>query len=184
MNFIKYVKFLAMLAVLMLPGVLASCGSDDEPEPTPDIEGVKVFDPYNVCYAGVMTTEMPDPSNQLANPIDFRTNDTRFNFVIDTKRNVCTVKIIDAKFAQSMPAMLIHLENLTYDPKLRTVTGNNIIPKMEEGGQMVPAPGFPFTSFSAKFGDEYNGSVKVSFEVNIPRFGLCSGEFTSTGVVL
>lgn len=174
MKFVKAIKFLASLAVILFPAMLVSCNDDDDSEPTPP---QVVFDPNNACYTGIMESTVSMPNMPA---VTYQTKDSKWNFVIDTKKNTCTVKLIDARFSEKMPTMLLHLRDLKYDSRMQTVKGTDITPYVQEGDGMTPNDRFKFSKFEAIFADKAHSGVNVTFEVA----NMGTGKFTSTGIFL
>lgn len=178
MKFIKAIKFLALILTVSTGAMMVACGSDDEPDPDPNNGPQVVFDPNNCCFVGKMTTDFVHPVSQEVST--YESTETEYNFVIDSRRNLCTVKIINAKYAAMMPPILIQLKNLDYDYTNQTVSGKNIVAENEDAGVMVPNPRYTFSNFKATFADKEHSAVRVEFEVA----GIGNGTFVSTGIRL
>lgn len=170
MKFIKAIRFFMALAILGGSAALVSCSKDDEPE----VEQA-TYDVNNVTFSGVMETTAVRGEVEYT----YKTEDSKWTFVVDADNKTCTVTMTDAKFAEKMPPMVLQLRNLVFDPDTQTVTGENIQPYTKEGDGMTLNPMFVFTNFKATFNDRIRNKVSVTFEVA----GMGKGKFTSTGVV-
>ncbi len=179
-------RLLALLfgAVLCTP-VLTSCDSDDD-EPIV----IPVFDPANTLYKGETETNytLTSIADGSIMPGSYSTESIKFNLVLDTKRNLATVNIIDASFAQGMPALTLRIEGLAYNASKGLITGQNLSVKMLEGGQYTPYPDMTFTDFKAVYKDAAHTEVEILFTVSGkmgPRFNFDgTGEFESDGVLV
>lgn len=151
-------NFLYLIVALLAP-VFVSCSDDDKDEPTP----IPVYDSCNVLYKGTMTTSF----SAMGTIMDYSTEETEWNVIINEYDNTAIVKIINAKFAAMMPSQpLLVLENLKYNPTTNEVTGSNIIPKSKEGDGLTPNENFPFESFTATFNNKLRNITTIDFVVN------------------
>lgn len=167
-------------AMLAIPAAFTSCDDNNKDEPI----YIPVFDPYNACYKGVMESSFSMGMQDMT----FSTADTQWNVIIDIRTNRATLKIINACFAQGMPSLpVLKLEGLTYDSRMLTVTGTDIVPEVSEGSGFTPNENYTFKSVKITFKDGHS-DINATFEVNLKMPNgmetVGTGKFTSNGIIL
>lgn len=94
----------------------------------------------------------------------FTSEKTSYIVYLDKETSTATIKILNAQFAQMMPAMDILLKNIPFTSNANgfTISAEDITPNLADSAQ-TPFPSYPIQHFEATITD---GTISVNFNCN------------------
>ena len=131
-----------------------------------DLFTARTFDSNAYYFGTTATTYIYNNEHK-----EFTSEKPVYNVVLDVDNGTATVAIYNPVFAAEMPpsmaSTVMQLEGLTieYLRDSYRVSGENIIPKIQEGAFMVPYPAFTFDNFVLTARPDDLRAASLSFKV-------------------
>lgn len=142
-----------------------------------DAYTVRTF-PQSAFFSGNTKTTFTDESGHGGS---FTSDAPLYNVVIDPVEKKADIYMINAKFAEQMPLMNLHLKDLNVEfvSDGYIISGENIIPEMVGTSSTtgVPNPAFPFKSFRMLTVSDDMVSVSANFRVGERYAGEFNGSY-------
>lgn len=146
----------------------------------------KLGDRYNVrtfskdsYYNGVTTTEF----EYKGNPSSFQDGNGGYRVILDLESRKADVIMYNIKFAERAPYLTLVLEDLDlkFNSDGYVITGENIVAKMLEAGDLTSYEARPFTKFSFTTAGKDLTSAEIKYEVKDNKMGLIyKGSFSGS----
>lgn len=143
-----------------------------------DLYNVRTFseDSY---YNGITTTEF----EYKGTPSSFQDNQGGYRVILDVDARKATVVLYNVKFAARAPYLTLVLENLKleFNASGYKVSGNDIVAKMLEAGDLTSYEARPFTKFNFTTVGTDLTKAEIKYEVKDTKMGLVyKGSFSGS----
>lgn len=126
-------------------------------------------------FAGTTVTTI-NGQNPYSNP------DILYNVNLDLTNRTATVIFYNAKFAEPAPVISkMRLRNLVLEPDAQCgyrISGENVVPEVQEGDSWIPNTNYTFTSFSVTPASADLTKANIVYQVGNAYHGECLGSYT------